>query len=112
MLEFPVSVSISDAGDYVARLIDLPDGPAGQGIDPYSALEDLKASADAALSSLHDDGQLPTPSPAEDQPVISFDETKEKTVRSALDSLAVGGKEQEVEMIGYSWTNHAVIRDN
>lgn len=111
MLEFPVNVSKSDAGDYVARLVDVPDGPAGTGVDPYSALDNLKDVAVNTLSTLKEEGRLPTPSPVDDRPVVSFEENAAASPPSTPEPLATGKGDQS-EMIGYSWTNHAVFADN
>lgn len=111
MLEFPVDVSKSDSGDYVARLIDLPDGPSGQGIDPYAALEDLTGRAQDALRQLNSNDELPSPSPVEDRPVIQFDSQQILEQTLSQKPLMVGKGDQS-QMIGYSWTNHVVFPDN
>lgn len=111
MLEFPVNVSKSDTGDYIARLADLPDGPTGTGVDPYAALDDLTSKAHEALSTLHGDGKLPTPTPVDDRPVITFDEHSAPPYTGTPMPLATGQGDQ-AEMIGYTWTNHTVFVDN
>jgi len=111
MLEFPVDVSKSEAGDYVARLVDLPDGPRGQGIDPYAALEDLTVRAQDALLELKSKDELPSPSSVEDRPVIQFDNEQSAPVSNTQEPLMVGKGDQS-QMIGYSWTNDIVFPDS
>lgn len=110
MLKFPVSVTQSNDGDYVARLVDLPDGPQGSGIDPYAALEDLTSPARVELSRLQESQELPEPSPVDDRPVVTFDSSD---VKAPLTHGALAtGKGDQSEMIGYSWTNHIVLPEN
>ena len=105
MLEFPVNVTKSESGEYIARLVDRTDGPQGKGVDPYAALNDLKARAIADLAVLDKNGRLPIPSNADDRPVIVYDNQSSDT----------GGLEMGVvrqgHMLGYSWTNDVVFSE-
>ncbi|MBT5241786.1 MAG: hypothetical protein HN793_07555 [Rhodospirillaceae bacterium] len=112
MLEYPVDVTKTEDGEYVARLVDLPDGPAGHGIDPYAALNDLSDTAPGELLRLYKSGILPKPSSANDRPTVSFDSSAtgdgpEPTMNTRL----IGGTGQQWKMLGYSWTNDVVFHD-
>lgn len=112
MLEYPVDVTKTEDGEYVAHLVDLPDGPAGYGVDPYAALNDLSDSAHGELLQLYKSGVLPKPSSANDRPTISFDRhaTEEKP-GPTMNAQLSGGTGQQHGMLGYSWTNDVVFPD-
>jgi hypothetical protein len=105
MLEFPVNVTKSEDGDYIARLADRANGPQGNGVDPYAALNDLKAQAIADLALLDKDGRLPIPSKADDRPVIIYENQPNNA----------GGLETNIirqgHMLGYCWTNDVVFSE-
>lgn len=113
IIEFPVNVSQSEEGGYVARLVDLPegaDGPEGRGVDPYAALEDLTGPAKQALAKLYHSDALPEASPVDDRPVFCFDSAEIGPSLQSRHALATGKGDQS-EMLGYSWTNHIVFAD-
>lgn len=105
MLEFPVNVTKSEGGEYIARLADRENGPQGKGVDPYAALNDLKARAIADLAVLDKDGRLPIPSNADDRPVIVYDNQS-----NDAGGLEIGIVRQG-HMLGYSWTNDIVFSE-
>lgn len=110
LIEFPVNVSQSEDGGYVARLVDLPEGVEGRGVDPYAALEDLSARAQDALARLHHNKALPVASAIEDRPTIKFDPDAVPAALGITASLSVSDVKQN-EMLGYCWTNHTIFQD-
>ena len=112
MLEFPVDVTKTNDGEYVARLADLPDGPAGFGVDPYAALNDLSSVAQRELRALNKSGNLPTPSPTNDRPTLSFDRNENTDIpEPTMNRRLMGGSGEQRGMLGYSWTNDVVFHD-
>jgi len=112
MPDFPIQVLRVNSGKYTASLVDLSDGPAGQGIDPYGAVKDLVDAAWAVLEKLNEENALPTPSAVDDRPVISFDPGRTRDINDSrgLDSAATQYRSNL--MICYSWTNSAVIYES
>lgn len=105
MPEFPVNVTKSESGEYIARLVDRANGPQGKGVDPYAALNDLKARAIADLATLDKDGRLPTPSSADDRPVIVYENQANDAGGQDIGIVRQG------HMLGYSWTNDVVFSE-
>lgn len=112
MLEYPVKVTQTGDGDYVAILVDLSDGPSGRGVDPYAALDDLSAPAKSALAALLRDGALPQPSPTDDRPVVLFDEASQDRASKLGLMDSPYGRYQQSTMLCYSWTNDVVFPDS
>ena len=112
MLEFPVDVIKTESGTYSARLVDLPDGPTGLGVDPYAALNDLSETAHKELLKLNESDALPEPSSINDRPTISFDGSAvESGPSSPMNSQLVSGIGDQNEMLGYTWTNDVVFHE-
>lgn len=112
MLEFPVNVSRSSDGEYIAILADVPDGPTGHGVDPYAAFDALNSLAQDILRQFQRENRLPSPSPLEDRPAVAFDSTPEAASPKPQSIESIGGRGDRIEMIGYCWTNHLVFPDN
>ncbi|MDG2244660.1 MAG: hypothetical protein P8L66_14340 [Rhodospirillaceae bacterium] len=113
MLEFPADVIKNEGGEYTARLVDIPDGPAGQGIDPYAALSDLSDAAQPELLKLYNNGTLPRPSAANDRPVVVFDRNASKDTGShAMNTHFFAGTGLKNKMLGYSWTNDVIFQES
>ena len=109
MPNFPVDVVRTPDGDYTATLVDLKNGPAGHGVDPYAALQDLVETSKEVLANLEANGELPDASPAEDRPIIEFSGLNENAVDEDFvmrgNRMSVGQK----HMICYSWTNDVMF---
>ncbi|MGB1876545.1 MAG: hypothetical protein ACPHGY_06410 [Rhodospirillaceae bacterium] len=112
MFEFPADVTKDEGGEYTARLVDIPDGPTGHGIDPYAALNDLSDAAQPELRRLFKSGTLPRPSAANDRPVVLFDRNaSQDTHNQAMNTHLIGGAGLKNKMLGYSWTNDLVFQE-
>lgn len=112
MPDFPVRVLRTESGDYTASLVDLTNGPTGQGVDPYAALEDLAEPAKEALHLLNQRNALPTPSDIDDQPVISFDPDNDLDSKTSDAFNVAVARYSKTPMICYSWTNVTVLTDS
>ncbi|MFL2770106.1 MAG: hypothetical protein ACJZ9F_03760 [Rhodospirillaceae bacterium] len=112
MPDFPIQVLRIDSGNYTASLVDLSDGPIGQGIDPYGAVNDLFDTAWGVLEKLYKENALPAPSAVDDRPVISFDPGRTRDYKNSrgIDSAAIQWRDKT--MINYSWTNSAIIYES
>ncbi len=110
MPEFPVDVVRTPDGDYAASLADLENGPIGRGVDPYAAYQNLEKPAQKALAALHDEDDLPEPSPANDRPVLMFSASDMDALR--VENARMKGTINQVgqkHMICYSWTNDVMF---
>jgi hypothetical protein len=114
MLKFPVNVSISSNGKYVATIADIENSPTSINGDPHLAYENLIVPAKKLFAEMHKNDTLPSPSNPSDRPTIPFEEnhllTADSQVFSPINLTPL--KTKKNMMIGYVWTNFSAALEN
>jgi predicted RNase H-like HicB family nuclease len=110
MINYPVRITEQTAGHYVAELVDLSDGPRGQGTSEEAAYADLTGPATELLARLMAEGKEPTPSAAVDGYVIAVSPLLPFGPEAPVSNTTNQRKPRPLET--YSWTNRGIIQEN